>query len=110
VEQKTGLRDIFVLVFLNVKTRQVYITPSAYKPDQAWMIEQAEVFIKHTQEQKLPCKIVMHDNDGENSKPFLDVFKKVKIKPHRTAIRSPNTVAIVERFVQTISRRFWTIL
>ncbi len=104
IVSKTGLRDIFVLVFLNVKTRQVYITPSTYKPDQAWMMEQAEAFIKHTQDQKLPCKIVMHDNDGKYSKPFLDVFKKAKIKPHRTAIRSPNTVAFVERFVQTIQQ------
>lgn len=104
IVSKTGLRDIFVLMFLNVKTRQVYLTPSTYKPDQAWMIEQAEAFIEHTQEQNLPCKIMMHDNDGKYSKPFLDVFKNAKIKPHRTAIRSPNTVAFVERFVQSIQQ------
>ena len=57
-----------------------------------------------TQNKKLPCKIVMHDNDGKYSKPFLEVFKKAKIKPHRTAIRSPNTVAYVERFVQSIQQ------
>ncbi|MEQ1830671.1 MAG: hypothetical protein ABL921_32265, partial [Pirellula sp.] len=45
---------------------------------------------------------VMHDNDGKYSKPFLEVFKNARIKPHRTAIRSPNTVAFVERFVQSI--------
>jgi putative transposase len=104
IVSKTGLRDIFVLAFLNIKTRQVYLTPSTYKPDQAWMIEQAEAFIKHTQDKKLPCKIVMHDNDGKYSKPFLDVFNMAKIKPHRTAIRSPNTVTFVERFVQTIQQ------
>ena len=41
IVSKTGLRDIFVLVFLNVKTRSVFITPSTYKPDEAWMIQQA---------------------------------------------------------------------
>ena len=104
IVSKTGLRDIFVLAFLNVKTRQVFITPSTYKPDQTWMIEQAEAFIEHTEEHKLPCKIVMHDNDGKYSKPFLDVFKDAKIKLHRTAIRSPNTVAFIERWVQTIQQ------
>ncbi len=68
------------------------------------MIEQAEAFIKHTQDKKQPCEIVMHDNDGKYSKPFLEVFQKAKIKPHRTAIRSPNTVAFVERFVETIKQ------
>lgn len=104
IVSKTGLRDIFVLAFLNVKTRQVYLTPSTYKPDQAWMIEQAEAFINYTQNQKLSCEIVMHDNDSKYSKPFLDLFKNAKIKPHRTAIRSPNTVAFVERFIQSIQQ------
>ena len=68
------------------------------------MIEQAEAFIKHTKKKKLPCKIVMHDNDCKYSAPFLNVFENAKIKLHRTAIRSPNTVAFVERFVQTIKQ------
>jgi putative transposase len=51
IVSKTGLRDIFDLVFLNIKTRQVYLTPS-----KAWMIEQTEALIKHTKDKKLPCK------------------------------------------------------
>ena len=104
VVSKDGLRDIFVLVYLHVKTRRVFITESTYKPDEAWMIEQAKAFIEHTETEQLPCKIVMHDNDGKYSKPFLKVFSNSKIKLHRTAIRSPNTVAFVERFVQTIQQ------
>jgi hypothetical protein len=45
----------------------------------------------------------MHDNDGKYSEPFLEAFKNAKIKTHRTAIRSPNTVAYVERIVQTLA-------
>ncbi len=67
---KSGLRDIFVLVFLHVKSRQVYISPSTYKPDESWTIEQAEAFDKFVKDQNLKCKIVMHDNDGKYSKPF----------------------------------------
>ena len=104
IVSKAGLRDIFVLVFLHVETRRVFITESTYKPDEAWMIEQAEAFIQHTKTEQLQCKIVMHDNDGKYSKPFLKIFSDAKIKPHRTAIRSPNTVAFVERFVQTIKQ------
>ena len=104
IVSRTGLRDVFVLVFLHVETRRVFITPATYKPDQEWMVEQAEEFIRHTESEKLPCKILMHDNDGKYSKPFLDAFKNKKIETRRTAIRSPNTVAFVERFVQTIKQ------
>ncbi|XZE18844.1 hypothetical protein SH449x_004151 [Pirellulaceae bacterium SH449] len=46
----------------------------------------------------------MHDNDGKYSKPFLAKLESFTMKPMRTAIRSPNTVALVERFVQTIKQ------
>jgi putative transposase len=46
----------------------------------------------------------MHDNDGKYSKPFLAKLKSMKMKPLRTAIRSPNTVAFVERFIQSIGQ------
>ncbi len=68
------------------------------------MIQQAEAFVEHTKKVKIPCKILMHDNDGKYSKPFLASFAKAKIKTQRTAFRSPNTVAYVERFVQTIKQ------
>lgn len=104
IVSKTGLRGIFVLVFLHVKSRQVYISPSTYKPDESWMIQQADAFERFVKDQNLKCKIVMHDNDGKYSKPFLSKLKSLKIKPHRTAIRSPNTVAVVERFIQSIGQ------
>jgi len=104
IVSKTGLRDIFVLVFLHVQSRQVYISPSTYKPDESWMIQQADAFERFVKDQKLKCKIVMHDNDGKYSKPFLAKLKSLKMMPHRTAIRSPNTVAFVERFIQSIGQ------
>ncbi len=82
-------------------TRRVYMTPATYKPDEAWMIEQSEAFIRHTKSERIPCKILMRDNDGKYSRKFLTVFIDQKIKTRRTALRSPNTVAFVERFVQT---------
>jgi putative transposase len=104
VVSKTGLRDLFVLVFLHVETRRVFITPSTYKQDEACMIEQAEAFERHTKSEGLRCKILMHDNDCKYSVPFLDAIKQSKIKAHRTAIRSPNTVAYVERVIQTLKQ------
>ena len=104
IVSKTGLRHVFVLVFLHVDTRRVYISPATYKPDQAWMVKQTQAFLRHTKSERLPCKILMHDNDGKYSQPFLHVFANRKIKTQRTAIRSPNTVAFVERLVQLIKQ------
>ena len=82
----------------------MFITPSTYKPDQPCIIEQAAAFVEYTKTEKLRCQILMHDNDGKYSKPFLQSLKSAKIKVYCTAIQSPNTVAFVECFVQTIEQ------
>ncbi len=66
------------------------------------MIEQLEAFSKYTRDENLACKTLMLDNDGKYSQPFLDALQTSSIKTKRTAIRSPNTVAFVERVFQTI--------
>jgi putative transposase len=104
IVSKSGLRDAFVLIFLHLETRRVYISPSTYKPDEKWMIAQAEAFIDHSKKEGLPCKILMLDNDGKYSKPFINAIKAAKVKPHRTAFRSPNTIAFVERFIQSLQQ------
>jgi putative transposase len=104
IVSKSGFRDVFVLVFLHVETRKVFITPATYKPDQAWMIEQAEAFSQYTKDQELPCKTLMLDNDSKYSQRYLDALKSSGIKTKRTAIRSPNMVAYVERFIQSIAQ------
>jgi putative transposase len=104
IVSKTGLRDIFVLIFINVESRRVFISPSTYKPDEKWMVQQAAAFVASTKTDDPKCRILMHDNDGKYSKSFLAALKKSKVKTQRTPIRSPNMVAFAERFVQTIKQ------
>lgn len=46
----------------------------------------------------------MHDNDSKYTQPFLNAFKTAKISTQRTAIKAPNTVAYIERWVQSIKQ------
>ncbi len=41
-----GMREAFVLVFLHVATRRVIVTPANFHPDEAWVTEQAESFVR----------------------------------------------------------------
>jgi hypothetical protein len=85
-----------VLIFINVETRRVYISPSTYKPDEPWMIQQATEFFESTKRGGPKCKILMIDNDNKYSKPFVDAFKIERSKPNdlrsdlRTWSHSPN--------------------
>ena len=41
----TGIREVFVLVFLHVATRRVFATPATLNPNEAWVTEQSESFV-----------------------------------------------------------------
>lgn len=104
VVSKTGLRDLYVIAFLHVGSRRVYITPATYNPDSAWVLEQAEAFKQHLKDANLSCKILMHDRDKKFTKSFDESFSVGKRNVKVTAFRSPNTNAFVERFIQSIQQ------
>ncbi len=104
VVSATGLRDLFALVFLHVETRRVFISPTTYNPDEAWVLEQAEAFKQHLKDEKLSCKILMHDRDTKFTKSFNEKFIVGKGDVKLSAFRSPNTCAYVERFIQSLQQ------
>ncbi len=45
-----GFRDLYLLIFLHVDSRRVYISPSTFHPDEGWVNEQANAFLEHSKE------------------------------------------------------------
>jgi putative transposase len=101
---RKGVRDHFLLVFLHVDSRRVFVTPATYHPNEAWVTEQAEAFVVHARETGLGVDIVMHDRDTKFTAAFDDVLKKAGLRVQKAAYCSPNTVAFVERFIQTLGQ------
>jgi putative transposase len=97
-----GLRDLFVLVFLHVESRRVFVTPATTNPNESWVREQTLAFLAHARATDLPVTMVFHDRDTKFT-PAVDAeLKKADVEVRKTAFRAPNTNAFVERFIQTI--------
>ena len=99
-----GLRDLYLLIFLHVETRRVFIAPTTYHPNEAWVKEQAQAFLDHAKATGLGTAMVMHDRDTKFTASFDDALKAGDVKVQKAAHRSPNTVAFVERFIQTLQQ------
>ncbi len=80
------------------------LSPATFHPNEPWVVEQAESFVKKAREQGLPVANVQHDCDTKFPKSFDAAIKRAHAKTIRTAFRSPNTNAFVERFIQTIQQ------
>lgn len=99
-----GIRLAFVLVFLNVKTRQVVLSPATLHPEETWVVTQAEAFVQQARSQGLPVSYVQRDRDSKFTKSFDAKLKSHSVKTIKNAYRSPNTNAYVERFIQSIEQ------
>ncbi len=99
-----GIRDAFVIAFLNVKTRQVIHSPATLHPNEAWVVAQAESFVRRAREQGLSVARVQRDPDTKFTGSFDRTLKANRVKVVKNAYRSPNTNAYVERFIQSISQ------
>ncbi len=93
-----GFRDVFVLAFLNVKTRQVILSPATLHPDEEWVVAQAESFVQQARQQGLRVKYVQRDRDCKFTRSFDRKLKSLRVK----AIK--NAYAFVERFIQAIQQ------
>ena len=99
-----GARDAFVLVFLNVKTRQVILSPATLHPNESWVVSQAESFVRQARGHGLPVALLQHDRDTKFTSAFDAKLKSLRVPVKRGAYRSPNTNAFVERFIQSIEQ------
>lgn len=99
-----GPRQMFVLAFIHLGTRRVFVTPATDSTNSPWMEHQACVFLDYVAEQGLPCEIIMRDHDGAYSKKFDKVFedKGIQVKP--VGPKAPNLNAYIERWGQSLKQ------
>lgn len=98
-----GLRELYLLVFLNMETREVYVTPSTAHPNSEWVCGQTQRFIDSTANrgEKKP-DIIMHDRDSKFSKEFVATVKKNGMRTNALPKGSPNLNGRTEKFVGQI--------
>jgi putative transposase len=97
-----GIREVFVLAFLHVKTRQVILSPATQHPNETWIVAQAESFVNQARERGLPVTILQRDRDSKFTASFDSALKSRRVRTVKNACRSPNMNAFVERFIQSI--------
>jgi putative transposase len=98
------LRQCFVLAFVHVSSRRVWLSPCSFKPDAAWMATQAEAFVVHAKQIGLPAGEVVRDRDAKYSKGFDEALEAGGARVIPAPFRAPNVNAYVERFVQAIGQ------
>ena len=97
-----GLRDAYVLVFVNVATRQAFATECTEHPDAAWVVAQVPKLKAAAGDGATECRVLTRDSDTKFGRVFDEALRALDITPVRLPHCAPNLNAHVERFIQTM--------
>ena len=97
-----GIHDLYVLVFLCLKTREVVVTESTLHPDSAWVCKQTEWFIEQMKDREKKPEMIIHDRDVKFTKKFTKTVKDAGVKTNPLPKGSPNLNGKCERLIETI--------
>jgi putative transposase len=98
------LRTVYVLFFIEVRTRKVHLAGCAHHPTAAWVTQQARHLSWTIQDGRLPARVLLHDRDGKFPPSFDAVFRSEGLEVLRTAPRRPQENGIAERWIRSARR------
>ena len=97
-----GICNLYLMAFLNMKTREVIVSASTDHPNSAWVKQQTEAFIEKTADRTEKPDIIMHDRDTKFTKEFVETLTSKGMRTNALPVASPNLNGRVERFIGTI--------
>ncbi len=98
------LQTLFVLFFIELQTRRVFVAGCTEHPSAAWVTQQARNLVWHLDEAERRPTILIHDRDAKFPASFDAVFRAEDVRVVRTPAQAPRGNAVAERWVGTIRR------
>ena len=100
-----GVVEYYILFFLHVATRRVYLAGMTPNPDSAWMAQQARNVCMHFAEQGefMPTQII-RDRDSKFTEEFCSIVESEGVEFKVIPPRSPNMNPHAEAWVQRVKR------
>ena len=98
------LRRLYVLFFIELETRRIYVCGITANPTGVWVTQQARNLSMVLADRAAPGQIPDPRPRYQFTASFDEVFQFARIRIIRTPIRAPRANAFAERFVGTIRR------
>ena len=99
---KWGLAEFFILFFVHVGSRRVYVSGITTHPDTAWVAQQARNFGVHLAERGEEASYLIHDRDTKFTAQFDAMLEAEGVTIKEPTAKSPNMNAFAERWAQSV--------
>jgi putative transposase len=96
------LRQLYVLFFIELGRRRVWITGVTDHPNGPWVTQQARNVTMDLDDHGVTPRFLIRDRDTKYVGSFDEIFRSEGAQILQTPFRTPNANAHAERFVRTI--------
>jgi putative transposase len=96
------LRVLYVVFFLHVQTRQVFVGGCTAHPTGAWVTQQARNVLWEVDEAGIRPTLLLRDRDTKCCRSFDAACAAQSVQVINTPVRAPQANAIAERVVRTL--------
>jgi putative transposase len=97
-----GLVTYYVLFFIHLASRRVYVAGVTPYPDERWMVQIARNVTMADWGFLAPGQYLVHDRDGKYCPAFQHIIDGAGVKRISLPPRSPNLNAYAERWVRSV--------
>jgi len=106
------LRTLSVLVFIELGSWRIHVSPATAHPDSAWVTQQARNLALGLDARTEPARFLIRDRDAKFPRSFHMVLSSEGIRVIRTPIQAPNANAHAERVIETLRAECldWTLI
>jgi putative transposase len=98
------LQTLYVLFFIELSTRRVFVAGCTAQPKGAWVTQQARNLVWRLGDDGTRPSLLVRDRDAKFARSFDDVFRSEGVRVVRTPVRAPRANAHAERWVGTARR------
>jgi len=98
------LQRLYVLFFIEVGSRRVWLAGVTAHPTGAWVTQQARNVVTAMEQRGAVPRHLIRDRDTKFSRAFDDVWRSIGARIIRTPVRTPVANAFAERWVGTVRR------
>jgi transposase InsO family protein len=95
------LRRAYVLFFINLDRRKVFLADVTTHPIGPWVTQQARNLVATLEDQGRALRFLVCDRDAKFVGPFDEVVRSTGARIIKAPVRAPQANAFAERFVRT---------
>src|SRR5262249_35904894 len=98
------LKRSYVLFFVELATRRVWLAGITTNPERRWVTQQARNLLMRFDDEDVRPRFLVPDRDSKLTREFDEVFRSEGIRVIRAPVRAPKARAHAERWVSSVRR------